>query len=226
MIEFVIFIVVAVVVLLVSSICIVTVNHVVVYATFGSRFTRILKEGFNLIILPWEWPLNYDWTYTDQQYKTHHVRGTELRVAGTTTIDLVPIECETTDNRTVSVDMLLMYRVVDPKKAMFGTHDPLNLLCQQVIKHVRYIVSKINCKDLKQSETDIGEDVCKRIVRDWTPLYGLALESCEIQCISFDEDTLRRRRQFRDGLSPLERSRIEQAHALPSASSSRNVVML
>jgi regulator of protease activity HflC (stomatin/prohibitin superfamily) len=223
MIEFVILVVAFVWVI--CSIRIVTVNHVVVCVTFGRRFTRILKEGINTKY-PWEIPLEYDWTYTDQQYKTHHVTGTELRITGTSTIDLVPIECETTDNHTASVDTLLVYRVADPQKAMFIAHDPLNLLCQQVIKHARNIVSKTKRDDLKRSETDIGEEVCKKIAREWTPLYGLALESCEIQCISFDEDTLRRRRQFRDGLTPMERSRIEQAHALPSASSSRNVVML
>jgi regulator of protease activity HflC (stomatin/prohibitin superfamily) len=194
----------------------VSVNHAVVCVTFGRRFTRILKEGVNFI-LPWEWTLTYNWTYTDQRYVTRHVRGTELRVQGASQIDLVPIECETADNQVASVDTLLVYRVTDPHKTMFVANDPLNLLCQQVIKHARTLVARIKREDLKRDEADIGVDICKLIAREWTPLYGLALESCEIQCISFDEDTLRRRRQFRDGLSPSERSKIEQAHALPTS---------
>jgi membrane protease subunit (stomatin/prohibitin family) len=65
-------------------------------------------------------------------------------------------------------------------------------------------------------DDEIAIAIRKNIAEGWTPTYGLALESCEIQSISFDEDTLRRRRQFRDGLSAQEQMRIEQAYALGS----------
>lgn len=200
---------------------IVTVNHVVVCATIGRRFTRVLKEGiqFRNIL---EWPLNYDWSYMDQQYKVHHVRGNQLRLTGVQ-VDMAPIECKTSDNFEVSVDTLLVYKVVDPEKAMYATLDPLNLLCQQVTKHGRIQVKKYKKDDLPNYEGDIGKAICAEISKEWTPLYGLSLESCEIQGSSFDEDTLRRRRQFRDGLSSYERSHIEQAHALSSGSGAGGV---
>ena len=197
---------------LVSRFLVVTTNHVVVCATIGRRFTRILKEGFN-VKGPIEYTLEFDWTYMDQQYKTHHVTGNQLRLTGVQ-IDMAPVECKTLDNFDVSVDTLLVYKVSDPQKAMYATQDPLNLLCQQVTKHLRILVKKYKKDDLPNWEVEIGKAVCAEIAKEWTQQYGLALESCEIQNISSDEDTLRRRRQFRDGLSTWERSHIEQAHAL------------
>lgn len=205
-------IVVLLIVYIGSRFVIVTTNHVVVCATIGRRFTRILKEGFQIKNLL-EWTLDFDWTYMDQQYKTHHVSGNQLRLTGVQ-IDMAPMECKTSDNYDVSVDTLLVYKVVDPEKAMYATSDPLNLLCQQVIKHGRVLVKKYKRDDLPNYEDDIGKTICAAIAKEWTPTYGLSLESCEIQNISSDDDTLRRRRQFRDGLSPQERAQIEQAHAL------------
>jgi regulator of protease activity HflC (stomatin/prohibitin superfamily) len=192
----------------------VTTNHVVVCASLGRRFTRVVKEGFTLLN-PLERVLDYDWTYVDQTYKTHHFKGSELRLTGVQ-IDMAPMECKTIDNFDVSVDTLLVYRVANPEKAMYATSDPLNLLCQQVIKNARIQIKKYKKDDLPNFESEIGKDICAAIAKEWTETYGLSLESCEIQNISSDEDTLRRRRQFRDGLSPQERSHIEQAHALSS----------
>jgi regulator of protease activity HflC (stomatin/prohibitin superfamily) len=192
----------------------VTTNHVVVCASFGRRFTRVVKEGFTWLT-PLEWALYYDWTYVDQAYKTHHFKGTELRLTGLQ-IDMAPMECKTIDNFDVSVDTLLVYKVANPEKAMYATSDPLNLLCQQVIKNARIQIKKYKKDDLPNFESEIGRDICAAIAKEWTETYGLSLESCEIQNISSDEDTLRRRRQFRDGLSSYERSHIEQAHALSS----------
>jgi regulator of protease activity HflC (stomatin/prohibitin superfamily) len=212
------FIILCIVILLIvyvgSRFVIVTTNHVVVCATIGRRFTRILKEGFQLKSVL-EWPIEFNWTFMDQQYKTHHIKGNQLRLTGVQ-IDMAPMECKTLDNYDVSVDTLLVYKVVDPEKAAYATSDPLNLLCQQVIKYGRIQVKKYKKDDLPNYESDVGKDICAAIAKEWTPVYGLSLESCEIQNISSDEDTLRRRRQFRDGLSPQERSQIEQAHALSS----------
>lgn len=220
---FIIVIAIAVFILLyiISHFVVVTVNHVVVCASIGRRFTCVLKEGFHVLRIL-EWPLEFDWSYMDQQYKVHHVRGNQLRLTGVQ-IDMAPMECKTSDNFEVSVDTLLVYKVVDPEKAMYATLDPLNLLCQQVTKHGRIQVKKYKKDDLPNYEGDIGKAICAEISKEWTPLYGLSLESCEIQGSSFDEDTLRRRRQFRDGLSSYERSHIEQAHALSSGSGAGGV---
>lgn len=63
------------------KIVLVTTNHVAVCASLGRRFTRVVKEGFTWLN-PLEGVLDYDWTYVDQTYKTHHFKGTELRLTG------------------------------------------------------------------------------------------------------------------------------------------------
>jgi regulator of protease activity HflC (stomatin/prohibitin superfamily) len=123
----------------------VTTNHVVVCATFGRRFTRVVKEGFTLLS-PLEGVLDYNWTYVDQTYNTRLLRGNQLRLTGLQ-IDMAPMECKTIDNFDVSVDTLLVYKVANPEKAMYATSDPLNLLCQQVIKNARIQVKKYKKDD-------------------------------------------------------------------------------
>ena len=208
----IILVVLVVMVYIFTRITIIHPNHVVACCGIGRKFTRILKEGVH--VLPFlEWTIDYNWTYTDQKFKTHRVSGTHICISRSQ-IDMVPIECETADNQVCSLDTLLIYNVSDPQKAVYVSHDPLNLMCQQVIKYARKIVATHKKDALSRNEIEIGVEICKAIATEWSPTYGLSLDSCEIQCISFDEDTLRRRRHFRDGLSPSERSRINQAHEL------------
>ena len=167
-------------------------NHVVVLCGIGRKFTRILKPGVNFVLFL-EWKVDYSWTYTDQHYRTHRVHGSHICISRAQ-IDMVPIECETADNQVCSLDTLLIYNVSDPQKAVYVSHDPLNLMCQQVIKHTRKIVATYKKEALSRNEIEIGVEICKAISTDWSPIYGLSLDSCEIQCISFDEDTLRHNR--------------------------------
>jgi regulator of protease activity HflC (stomatin/prohibitin superfamily) len=183
---------------------IVYVNYVVVTATIGRRFSRILKEGYYLLH-PLEGILEYDWTYTNQDFKTIHLKGEKLRLADSQ-IDLAPIECETIDHIVVSLDTMLMYNVEDPYKAMYATEDPLNLLCQQINRCARREVVRYKRDQLAENEELIAKAICEAIAKEWTPIYGLLVKRCEIQNISHDEDTVRRRRQIRDGLSPYEKA--------------------
>jgi regulator of protease activity HflC (stomatin/prohibitin superfamily) len=177
------------------SMIIVSVNHVVLCHTFGNKFTRILKAGFN-IIPPLEWASSFNWSYLDQEYVQQ--------------IDIAPTECETANGVTLSIDTLIVYNVSDPQKAIYVTDDPLNLLCQQVSKYIRAEVQKYESANVKRFESDICAYVSAQIKEQWTPKYGLELASCEIQSVSADDDTIRRRRQLRDGFSARDLVQIER----------------
>lgn len=191
---------------------VVQTGHIAVCAGIGRRFSRILKEGIH-ILYPMEAPLEYSWSYINQQYTKQTINGIALKLEKSQ-IDVAPIECETSDHQPVSVDVLLIYKIADPQKALYSAWDPLNLLYQQVIKFMRKEIIQYKKEDITRNETEINKVICAAIEKEWTPTYGLSLESCEIQNVSFDDDTIRRRRQFRDGLSPAERTGIENAHAL------------
>lgn len=193
---------------------------VVVTRGWNNQIIRVLKEGFH-VLPPWEAAVGFSWTFTDQNYNTAYVSGHQIRVAGVQQMDMVPIECETGDNVTASVDTLLVWRVQDPQKAMSVSHDPLNLLCQQVIRCIRSETVKYTRKLLARHEEEVAAAACATIDKEWTPVYGLEILKCEIQNISFDKDTIRRRRQFRDGLGDHEIGRIEQAHALATGTEKR-----
>lgn len=196
-----------------NRLILVAAGHVVVTRGWNDQVRRVLKEGFHVLV-PLEWAARYEWTFPNQEFGTTELSGCQIRTMGVQAIDMVPFECETADNTTVSVDTLLEYRVQNPEKAMMVAHNPLNLLCQQVIRSIRGGVVKYKRDALARNEQEIARAACVIIAKEWTPVYGLEVTRCEIQNISSDEDTIRRRRQFRDGLTFEERSRIEQAHAL------------
>lgn len=208
-----------------NQLILVPAGCVVVTRGWNNQIVRVLKEGFH-VLPPWEQSMKFSWTFTDQNYDTEHVSGSQIRVAGVQQMDMVPIECETGDNVTASVDTLLVWRVQDPQKAMSVSHDPLNLLCQQVIRCIRRETVKYTRKLLARHEEEVAAAACATIAKEWTPVYGLEIVKCEIQNISYDEDTIRRRRQFRDGLDEHQRSRIEQAHALATGTEKRTRINL
>lgn len=187
-------------------------GYVMVTRTLNGQFSRILKEGYH-VLRPLEYVARYTWTFPTQDFGTATVSGSTLRVQGDETVDMVPFECETSDNVVVSVDTLLVWRVADPVAAMTRAHDPLNLLCQQVIAQVTEQVNGLKRANLARNRRDLAAKAAEAINRDWTPVYGLQVVRCEVQAISHDEATLSRRRQLRDGLTPHDLAKIERAKA-------------
>jgi regulator of protease activity HflC (stomatin/prohibitin superfamily) len=207
------------------NIIVVSVNRFVVLVTFGRRFSRVLHEGIN-VKWPWETTTTYCWTFVNQQFQLQRLRLYSLPVTGQQ-IDIAPFECETKDGHPVSIDVMLVYRVEDAQKATYATEDTLSLLTQQVVKFARRAVVNINRDMVIKNEMSICSRILEGINKDWTPIYGLALETCEIQGISQDEDTIRRRRQMRDGIGKHDQATIEQAYAYSARSGSKgpNVIL-
>lgn len=193
-----------------NRLILVPAGHVVVTRGWNNRIMRVLKEGFH-ILAPLENAVRFSWTFTDRNYRTARAEGYQISVASDQLMNMVPFECDTEDNVTASVVTLVVWKVQDPQKAMSKCHDPVNFLCQQVISGIRSETKNYKRTVLSKYEKEVAEAACARIAKEWTPVYGLEIVKCEIQNISFDEDTIRRRRQLRDGLNPYERSRIEQA---------------
>lgn len=207
-----------------NRLILVPAGYVVVTRGWNNQIVRVLKEGFH-VLAPLESATHFRWSFPNQNHGTSYLEGYRIRVAGVQQIDMVPIECETSDNVIASVDTLLIFRIQDPQRAMSVSHDPVNLLCQQVIRCIRSETVKYQRKILARHEQEVAAAAAATIAKEWTPTYGLEIVKCEIQNISYDEDTIRRRRQFRDGLSEVERSRIEQAYALSGTTDKKRTQM-
>ena len=195
-----------------ANFLIVKVNHIVVLVNPIGKFSRVFKEGINFTY-PWEFVKHVKWTYSNQDFKQNTLNIYELPIYGQQ-IDIAPIECATFDELIVSIDFLIVYKVDNAERALFSNEDTLSLLVQQVNKYARILINKYTSKELRANEKTIAEKIVSLISDEWTPKFGLSLTNCEIQNISTDEDTIRRRRQFRDGISPVTQAHIEQAIAL------------
>jgi len=188
----------------------------------GNAISRVLKSGIH-----WMHPLEsahyHTWTYLDQQFKTRYISSYYLPTVGAQ-LDLAPVECVTADDHTISLDMFLMYFVADGPKAVSRTTDPLILLCQQTVESAREHVAKYTLAQLSRNNADICKAIVEDVARDWTPTYGLALERCQIQAISSDDETIARRRKMRDGWSPKDCAAYENAQAYGTNSKARVIV--
>lgn len=210
---------------IVTRLVIVRPGYVVVTRNMiTGAFGRVLKEGFH-VVSPLEYSAGYSWTFPTQDFGVARFEGTALRVEGDEHIDMVPFECETADGAVVSVDTLLVWRVENPQAAMTHAHDPLNLLCQQIIAQLTEQVNSLKRANLARNRRDIAAKACTAIARDWTPTYGLRVVSCEIQAISHDEETLARRRKMRDGMTPQDLAKIERARALGQRTTAQTTVV-
>ena len=205
------FLLLCILVIILMNIVVVRVNSQVVLTTFARRFSRVLSEGI-YFTRPWEIVAEYRWSHVNQEYKTQKTVMTRLPTTGQQ-VDMAPFECETRDGEPVSVDVMIVYKVADAKTATYATEDPLLLLTQQVNKHVRRVIVTMDKASVTKSEADVAKRVLDIINTEWAPTFGLALEACEIQGISRDEDTIRRRRQLRDGIGKYDQATIEQAYA-------------
>lgn len=198
-------------------------NHVAVLVNPFGTMSRVLQHGINFL-LPWEIRRGVSWTFVDQNFKTQILRLEFLPVVGRQ-IDIAPIECVTSDDQTVSIDFLIVFKIADAEKAVFQNNDTLALLMQQVTKYARIYINKIPLEKLRAEEVQIAQQIVASIANDWTATYGLCLTVCEVQNVSTDEDTIRRRRQFRDGISAQSQSYIEQAIAFGQGRQDRHVLM-
>ena len=188
-----------------------TASKVVTLQWPGNKMSRVLENGIHWLN-PLESVHHHRWSYPDQQFKTRYISGVELPTVGAQ-VDVAPVECMTSDARPISLDMFLVYFVADASKAVCRTGDPLILLCQQVAEYARDQVGEYTLAQLSRKETTIGKSIVERIAQEWTPTYGLALERCQIQGISSDDETIARRRKMRDGFSAADCARFENAQA-------------
>lgn len=184
-----------------TRIIFVSAGSVVVTRGWNDQISRVLKEGYHMFRLG-EYAAHFNWSFMDQYYKSHVWTGFMIPVKDRIQqIDMVPFECETGNFTACSIDVILVFRVKDPQLAMSVSHNPLHMLCQQVIRCIRKEITKYQRNALNRFEEEVTSAARATIAKEWTPIYGLEIVKCVIQNISYDEDTIRRRRQFRDALS-------------------------
>lgn len=167
--EVAIFVLVAVLILVVSSIRIVNQYERGVVLTLG-RFTGTRAPGLRLVV-----PVI-------QQMMKVDVRSTP--------IDVPKQEVITKDNVTVGVDAVVYFRVIDAPKAVLETTNYIYATSQFAQAALRDVTGNVDMDDLLAKRDAISQQI-KEIVDSETDKWGIDVENVKIQNIELPQDMKR-----------------------------------
>ncbi len=167
--EFIIFLLVAAAIVVLSGIKIVNQYQRGVVLTLG-KFTGVKGPGLRIVI-----PIIQQMTKVD-------VRSMP--------IDVTKQEVITRDNVTVGVDAVVYLRVIDPAKAILETTNYIYATSQFAQAALRDVSGNADMDDLLSKRDEISQQI-KQIVDAETDKWGIDVENVKIQNIELPQDMKR-----------------------------------
>lgn len=162
-------IVVAVIVILISSIKQVEEYERGVLFTLG-KFSKILNPGWN-IVLP-----------IFQSYKKVDIR--------TKAVDVPEQDAITKDNVSVRINAVIYYNIFDSSKAILQVQDYYYAVGQLAQTTMRNAVGAVTLDELLTSREKISENICK-IIDEATDPWGIKVENVELKDIRLPDEMQR-----------------------------------
>jgi regulator of protease activity HflC (stomatin/prohibitin superfamily) len=167
--DFLIFIIIAVVIIILSGIKIVNQYERGVVLTLG-KFTGVRQPGLRIVIPVIQRMIRVD------------VRSTP--------IDVPKQEIITRDNVTAGVDAVVYLRVIDPAKAVLETTNYVYATSQFAQSALRDVTGNVELDDLLSKREAISEEI-KKIVDAETDKWGIDVENVKVQNIELPQDLKR-----------------------------------
>jgi regulator of protease activity HflC (stomatin/prohibitin superfamily) len=121
-------------------IVIVNQNEVTVWESFG-QFDSIRTAGMYLS-RPWQYQKTVRWVFRHAEHTTLSKIETARIPKTTLRYDPVPLKCVTSDNFSVSIDLVVNFRIVDAKTAVYNSQNPLSELEDKLETYVYETVRK------------------------------------------------------------------------------------
>lgn len=166
---FVVFLIIAAVIVVIASIRIVNQYERGVILTLG-KFSGVRQPGLRLIV-----PVIQQMTKVD-------VRSMP--------IDVTKQEVITRDNVTLGVDAVVYLRVIDPAKAVLETTDYIYATSQFAQAALRDVTGNADLDDLLSKREEISQQI-KEIVDRQTDQWGIDVEAVKVQNIELPQDMKR-----------------------------------
>ncbi len=167
--EFVIFIAIALVILLLSSIKIVDQYERGVVLTLG-KFTGMREPGLRFVV-----PVIQRMFKIDQR---------------TNTIDIPKQEVITQDNVTIKVDAVVYFRVKDAKKAVLEVTNYIYASSQYAEAALRDVTGNVDLDSLLGKRDEVSKRI-KEIVDARTESWGIDVQDVKVQNIELPDDMKR-----------------------------------
>lgn len=159
---FIVFIIIAVVVILIVSIRQINEYERGVLFTLG-KFSKVMNPGWN-IVLP-----------IIQSYQKIDIR--------TKAVDVPEQEAITKDNVSININAVIYYKIFDAKKAVIDVENFYYAVSQLAQTTMRNIVGSVTLDELLSKREKISGDICK-IIDEATDSWGVKVENVELKDIA------------------------------------------
>jgi regulator of protease activity HflC (stomatin/prohibitin superfamily) len=197
-----------------SGINIVNENETMVIESFG-KFKNIAGPGFCYLFRIFERPRFVTWSFKNAEEKTLKTLKTWKIPLEVLRYDPKPLECTTSDNFRVQLDLVVNFKISDPKKAVYSTQNAFSELEDKIETRLYETV-----RTFKFDELVLGAIVARFNFQDFNANYncGIKIDALRVQKILYPKEiinsTLEIQRQQLQKHAQIEQRNAEREHEL------------
>ncbi|HAQ60487.1 TPA: paraslipin [Candidatus Delongbacteria bacterium] len=125
------------------------------------KYSRTLRAGFHILI-----------PFVDRVAYKHSLKEV--------VVDVVPQNCITADNITISIDGVLFFKVINPEKASYGINDYASAITQLAKTTMRSQIGKLSLDTTFKSREEINNTVVQAI-DEASDAWGIKVTRYEIK---------------------------------------------
>jgi len=181
-----------------KSIILVQEGEVVLVERFG-KFNRMLTSGLHQLTPLYEAPRNVCWNYSEEDPVDHRVKRhqeTGYRIGVRERIfDSLPVKIISKDKLQVSVNPVVFFQVVDPKKAVYNVTDLLQSIEQTIGTSLREALAGMTFDAIIDDKERLSKVLYEKFVEQHER-WGITITRVEIQEIKTTDTVMRATEQM------------------------------
>lgn len=158
-------------------------NEVMIWESFG-KFESVRVRGIYLS-KPWERQRTVQWAFRHSEERTLKLLYTNRIPKSTLRYDPLPLICTTRDNFSVKVDLVVNFRIVDAKAAIYNTQNPFSELEDKLETYVYETVRQFSMVDIAIYK--LKKEVSLEQLNAECKLSGIMVIDIRIQGITLPE---------------------------------------
>jgi len=174
-----------------KSLTVIPAGFVAIEEKLGQA-SRVLSPGWYIVPWPISCLRRVRWTYFDQKNELKVFAGNMFSWENSQ-MDIPPISCPCKDRIQITLDATVMYRIIDPKKAVYQTDDVMNLFYQGIQQSVIHVVSKFSYEELLETKHALAEQIIVEVKKTVDPAeYGVTITKFVVQELKTSSEIFRK----------------------------------
>ena len=192
------------------------------------KFHSVLPPGIHFVLWPVDEVRQIHWRYTVEEHAAAGVQyrdvdevTTDIRTASRT-FDLVPTQAFTLDPLQVSVNILMTFRIVDPKRAVYAVQDLMNSLERFVQSAVRETTALMTYKQLSTEHAKVRHGV-KSAIEAVQEKWGVKIDELRLQGVVPSKEVLKQAEESTRQQMEFQRRRMREEDERASRTMEQNL---